>query len=169
MAPGGLRREEHCASRSQVSVFAVEAGLIRWRELVLYLGDTIGEIQIKNAVAVIHAARVRRRSRVVAVSGRRKHAAVGLGCRIQLIRSQASAGHPESASHAIGTRVVYTGLLQRRRVVSQNPSMPGTIVTVGSKPDVDDPIQQKQSRALVLPLRVEGQLAAHASIAGAGR
>src|SRR5271169_2940332 len=103
----------------------------------VHRGDAVVQIEFNNRVAIIHGVGVGWRNGIKgAISSGGKDSPVGLSCRN--IGGEAGARHPDSAGGCTWSSAPCTGSLQSRSVVGKNPTMPGTIVTVRPKGDIDD-------------------------------
>ena len=75
------------------------------------------------------------------------------GKRVQIsvrIRRQSSARLPDAAQTAVRRRVVDHDLLQRRRVVAEDPPVIRALIAVRGPCDVDGAVIDEQCRALIL-------------------
>ena len=142
VASRGLGGDNHHPSRAHIAIFGIELCLLVGRELVGNRRHAVGQVKIKMAVSVIHAVGIGNRCVVIAISRGHEHSSEWLSGRVQLVGGQALSGGPKARTRAVGGRIIGARLSQGRRVVAEDPPVPGAVVSMGSKSDVDDAIEQ---------------------------
>ena len=165
---GGLRGNDHEPSGCLVHIVRIQLGLVGRREVVLDRRHAIGEVQIENAVSIVHAGRIRRGRRKISISGGHEHPAIRMIDRIDYFCCQPGPAHPYTGAYAVRRGAEGACLLQSLFVVPQDPSMPWAVVAVSREAYIHNAVEQQKTRPLVLPLGVKGERPARAAISGAG-
>ena len=146
-----LIRHNKYSTRTQIFIGTVQRGLIPGSEVIRWNGNSICETYTYDTVTVVDCCRRRRRGsgdRIIAVSSGNVDASGGVG-------SKARTGSPYAVAFPVWRSAPHSGLGQSGFVVAQEPAMPGTIVSMRGKPDINEPVKQKKTRALIRPLRVQ--------------
>ena len=156
-------RQHHGAAGAEIVVHGIERGLIKRREVVSHdqqiVRSSVGGGDFDETVTqtVRGLAGIIREERPV--SRLKIDIAVG-------VRGRSGAGLPDAAQPAVGTRVIDSNLLQRLRVIAEQPAMIRTVVAVRSVSDVNHAVEQQQTGTVHLAQIVERHVAGHAAVPG---
>ena len=114
--------------------------------------------KLQQAVTKIHAAHIGVEG---AISSREEDMAVGVG-------SRRAAGLPDSTETTVGGSAPNRLLLECVDIVGHDPAVIRPVVAVGCPADVDVPIAEKQTGALIISQAIERDSPSHRTVAAAG-
>src|SRR5664280_2825100 len=156
----GLVRQQNDACRSQIQIIPRHSCLIERSEVIQQRYTGRPWFQLHDAVAQVRTGFLTKGVEG-AIGNREIEIAVG-------IRGNSAAAHPNASLVAVGSGNPTSGLLQRRRVVRNDPAVISAKIAVGCKRNIQPAFVEQQCGPLQVEAGVESKDTVGAFSRGAG-